>query len=119
VNETHTLFSYGTLRFPAVQRSTFGRELPTSDDALRGYIVSSVIITDEHVLAVSGSATHPALVWTGSTEDVVEGAVLGLTAHELAAADTYEVDDYVRVAVRLASGRDGWAYVHRDGLPPM
>ena len=118
MTDTHSLFSYGTLRFPAVQRSTFGRELPTADDALPGYVVSSVTITDPHVLAVSGTAVHPALVWTGSAKDVVAGAVLDLTSTELEAADTYEVDDYVRVPVRLSSGRDGWAYVHRDGRPP-
>lgn len=119
MTDDHVLFSYGTLRFPAVQLSTFGRELPTHDDALAGFAVSSVTITDPHVVEVSGTATHPALVWTGSDEDVVPGAVLELTADELAAADTYEVDDYVRVAVRMTSGRDGWAYVHRDGLPPV
>jgi len=118
VTDIHALFSYGTLRFPAVQLATFGRELPTSDDSLPGYLVSSVRITDPHVLEVSGTATHPALVWTGSPDDVVAGAVLEVSSHELVAADTYEVDDYVRVAVRLSSGRDGWAYVHRDGTPP-
>lgn len=116
--DAHALFSYGTLRFPAVQVSTFGRELPTATDALAGFTVSDVVITDPHVLGVSGTAIHPALVWTGSADDVVDGAVLTLTDAELAAADTYEVDDYVRVAVRLASGVDGWAYVHRDGTPP-
>ncbi|RUR01110.1 gamma-glutamylcyclotransferase family protein [Labedella endophytica] len=118
MTESHALFSYGTLRYPSVQLSTFGRELPTTEDALPGFVVSSVVITDEHVLAVSGTDVHPALVWTGSPDDVVRGAVLDVTTAELDAADTYEVDDYVRIAVRLASGRHGWAYVHRDGRPP-
>lgn len=30
---------------------------------------------------------------------------------ELAVADAYEVSDYKRVLIRLASGRDAWAYV--------
>ena len=118
MTETHALFSYGTLRFPAVQLATFGRELPTTSDALPGFVVSSVTITDPHVLEVSGTPEHPALVWTDGASDVVDGAVLDVTGVELAAADTYEVDDYVRVAVRLLSGRDGWAFVHRDGTPP-
>lgn len=111
------LFSYGTLRFPAVQAATFGRDVPTTDDSLPGYRVSSVTITDPHVLAVSGTAVHPALTWTGSAGDVVDGAVLELSPAELAAADEYEVDDYVRVGVTLSSGITGWAYVHRDALP--
>ncbi len=115
---THRLFSYGTLRLPAVQLSTFGRELATTSDTLPGFVVSSVTITDPHVLAVSGVASHPALVWTGDATDVVPGATLEVTDDELAAADEYEVDDYVRVAVTLSSGAEGWAYVHRDGLPP-
>jgi gamma-glutamylcyclotransferase (GGCT)/AIG2-like uncharacterized protein YtfP len=118
VEPIERLFSYGTLRFPAVQAATFGRDVPTTDDSLPGYRVASVTITDPHVLAVSGTAEHPALVWTGSGDDVVEGAVLELSPAELANADDYEVDDYVRVAVTLSSGTDGWAYVHRDGRPP-
>lgn len=112
------LFSYGTLRLPAVQAATFGRDVPTSDAGLAGFRISSVTIRDPHVLAVSGTAVHPALVWTGSAEDLVDGAILELSPAELAAADEYEVDDYVRVAVTLSSGLAGWAYVHRDALPP-
>ncbi|WP_243695073.1 gamma-glutamylcyclotransferase family protein [Labedella populi] len=112
------LFSYGTLRLPAVQEATFGRDVPTTDDSLPGFRIASVTITDPHVLAVSSTAVHPALTWTGSAEDVVTGAVLELSTVELANADEYEVDDYVRVAVTLSSGIAGWAYVHRDALPP-
>lgn len=112
------LFSYGTLRYPAVQASTFGRDVPTMADTLPGFRVSSVTITDPHVLAVSGTAVHPALTWTGSAEDLVDGAVLELSPAELAAADEYEVDDYVRVAVTLSSGIAAWAYAHRDAVPP-
>jgi hypothetical protein len=118
VDRTERLFSYGTLRFPTVQASTFGRDVPTADDSLPGFRVSSVTITDPHVLALSGTDVHPALQWTGMPDDVVTGAVLELSPGELAAADEYEVDDYVRVAVALSSGTDGWAYVHRDALPP-
>ena len=37
--------------------------------------------------------------------------VFRISADELAAADHYEVADYVRVQVRLKSGRDAWVYV--------
>jgi hypothetical protein len=37
--------------------------------------------------------------------------VLTLTTAELAAADLYEVDDYRRTQVRLASGTDSWVYL--------
>lgn len=46
--------------------------------------------------------------------DLVPGQVLRLTAADLTAADAYEVDDYTRVKVRLASGTDAWVYA---GLP--
>ena len=107
---TERLFSYGTLRFPAVQHALFGRQVPTEDDALPGYLVGTAVITDEAVIATSGTDRHPILT-LGAVGDVVHGACLTLTADDLAAADDYEVDDYVRVRVRLASGTEAWAYV--------
>jgi gamma-glutamylcyclotransferase (GGCT)/AIG2-like uncharacterized protein YtfP len=41
----------------------------------------------------------------------VEGTVFAISEADLAAADEYEVDDYVRVAVPLRSGRTAWVYV--------
>lgn len=37
--------------------------------------------------------------------------MFALTSAELAAADEYEVDAYVRVEVTLASGARAWAYL--------
>jgi len=37
--------------------------------------------------------------------------VFRISADELAAADRYEVSDYVRVLVPLRSGRQAWVYV--------
>jgi hypothetical protein len=108
------LFSYGTLRFPDVQRATFGAELPTVDDELRGWRLGVLRITDPDVVALSGRAEHPILEHTGDPDDRVAGAVLELSVEQLAAADAYEVDDYRRVAVTLASGRRAWVYVSRD-----
>ena len=49
----HLLFSYGTLRDPGVQAAVFGRAVACTDDALPGFRVDQVAITDpdgtEHV----------------------------------------------------------------------
>ncbi|XVV08585.1 gamma-glutamylcyclotransferase family protein [Actinoplanes sp. CA-131856] len=105
------LFSYGTLRDPAVQRSTFGRELNGRADRVTGFRLESVEITDPHVLEVSGQAHHPILVATGDPADGVDGAVFEVTEAEVDRADEYEVDDYRRVAAPLASGGTAWVYV--------
>lgn len=105
------LFSYGTLRDPAVQRSTFGRELTGRDDRILGFRLDQLKITDPHVLALSGQTHHPILAATGDAADTVDGAVLELSDGELLKADEYEVDDYHRIEVPLASGRTAWVYV--------
>jgi len=105
------LFSYGTLRDPAVQQATFGRQLASRDDRLPGYRVAMLEITDPDVLAVSGLSHHPILVETGDAADTVPGTALEVTDDDLVAADGYEVDDYHRVLVSLASGVQAWVYV--------
>jgi gamma-glutamylcyclotransferase (GGCT)/AIG2-like uncharacterized protein YtfP len=105
------LFSYGTLRDPAVQRSTFGRELAGRADRIAGFRLGQVEITDPHVLAVSGQTHHPILAATGDPADTVDGGVFEVTDQELRRADDYEVDDYRRVEVPLASGGTAWVYV--------
>ena len=105
------LFSYGTLRDPVVQRATFGRELAGRDDRLPGYIMALVEITDPDVIAVSGQTHHPILIETADPTGSVPGVVFEVTDSELSAADRYEVDDYRRVLVSLASGEWAWVYV--------
>lgn len=112
MSEDVWLFSYGTLRQPEVQESLFGRVVATEADALTGFRLASVRITDPAVIATSGSDVHPMLV-RGDGAARVEGVALRLTPAELAAADAYEVDAYVRVAVTLASGRAAFAYIAR------
>ncbi|MCI4676190.1 gamma-glutamylcyclotransferase family protein [Candidatus Mycolicibacterium alkanivorans] len=108
---TELLFSYGTLRQREVQLTTFGRALDGRPDAIVGFELDYVTITDPHVIATSGSDRHPILKpGTGA----VEGTVFAITREELAAADDYEVDDYVRIAVPLRSGRTAWVYVFAD-----
>ena len=105
------LFSYGTLQDKAVQLANFGRELVGQQDAMLGYSQSWVEITDPAVLATSGKTHHPIVAPTTEQGASVEGTVFQITAQELAAADAYEVSDYKRVAVPLASGLTAWVYV--------
>ena len=115
------LFSYGTLQLPVVQRDVFGTEVAGEPDALPGYRIETVRIADARVVALSGSDTHRLAVHTGRKDDRVTGTVFALTPAQLASADTYETDDYQRVAVRLASGREAWLYASgsaRDGSGP-
>jgi hypothetical protein len=105
------LFSYGTLRDPAVQRANFGRELAGRDDRVLGFRLGQVEITDPHVVELSGLTHHPILAATGDPADSVPGAVLELTDDELLRADEYEVDDYRRVEAPLASGGTAWVYI--------
>ncbi|OBG75432.1 hypothetical protein A5714_09310 [Mycobacterium sp. E2462] len=108
---TELLFSYGTLRQPEVQRATFGRELTGERDAIVGYDLDHVTITDPHVVATSGSDRHPILRPTDRPGAHVDGTVFALSEAELAAADEYEVDAYRRIAVPLRSGATAWVYV--------
>lgn len=109
---TELLFSYGTLRLPEVQRATFGREVPGRSDAIVGYDLDYVTITDPHVIRTSGSDRHPILRPAAGTEAHVDGMVFEISESELAAADEYEVDDYRRIAVPLRSGATAWVYVY-------
>lgn len=109
--KTELLFSYGTLRQRHVQLTTFGRELEGRPDAIVGYALEWVTITDPDVIAASGSNRHPILKPSAGTHAAVDGMVFEITEAELVAADEYEVDDYQRVAVPLRSGDTAWVYV--------
>lgn len=107
---TDLLFSYGTLRQRDVQLATFGRELAGRPDAIIGYHLEQVTITDPKVIELSGSDRHPILQPAGRHARV-DGTVFEVGPAELAAADDYEVDAYRRVAVPLQSGEQAWVYV--------
>lgn len=112
--QTQRVFSYGTLRQPLVQESLFGGHVPTEPDALPGWRLEWVTITDPEVIRTSGSDRHP-ILRRGSAEDVVEGSVLALGYEwQLGAVDRYEVADYQRIRVTLASGWTAWVYVAAD-----
>ncbi len=108
---TEKLFSYGTLRYETVQLALFKRTLNGVADAMIGYKLSSVEITDPAVIELSGDSVHHMLVYTGNIADVVEGVVFDITAEELQTADQYEVTDYKRVNTLLRSGAHAWVYV--------
>lgn len=107
---TQRVFSYGTLRQPEVQVALFGREIETVDDSLSGWRLEWLTIVDPDVIKASGSDRHP-ILRPGGSEDSVEGAYLVLEDAELPAVDDYEVSDYVRIEVTLASGVTTWVYV--------
>lgn len=105
------LFSYGTLQQEDVQLSSFGRLLQGVPDAMIGFRMDHVEITDPEVLARSGKRFHPIVLPSENPADSVSGTVFRITASELAAADAYEVSDYVRIETVLKSGERAWVYV--------
>ena len=107
----HLLFSYGTLQLERVQLDSFGRKLHGTSDRLPGFRLGEVEIKDEHVLASSGKAFHPIACPSDDPADAIEGTAFELTDAELEQADAYEVADYQRIEVQLASGRKAWVYV--------
>jgi len=110
------LFSYGTLQQPEVQLATFGRLLDSRPDRLPGYRLGLLAIDDAQVVATSGKTHHP-IAARGDAGDGVPGAVLAMSLEQLRQADGYEVADYRRERVTLASGLQAWAYVDaRDAL---
>jgi gamma-glutamylcyclotransferase (GGCT)/AIG2-like uncharacterized protein YtfP len=105
------LFSYGTLREAEVQQAVFGHPVPGTADAVVGFRLVDVTITDPRAIAISGSATHAIIDPSGNDADRVEGQVLSLSDADLAAADAYEDAAYKRVRARLRSGGEAWVYV--------
>jgi hypothetical protein len=111
MDKTVFLFSYGTLQYPEVQKSSFGRLLDSADDTMPGFRKEMVEITDPDVLAKSGERFHPIVMPSENPADEVAGKVFRITPAELAAADAYEVSDYKRIEVALKSGILAWVYV--------
>jgi Gamma-glutamyl cyclotransferase, AIG2-like len=112
---THQLFSYGTLQLLDVQLARFGRVLQGHTDALPGYRLTMIEITDPEVIALSGTSRHPLVLPSAERGDAVDGSVFTLTDAELASADEYEAADYARVLVTLLSGAKAWAYLDATG----
>lgn len=108
---TELLFSYGTLQMEPVQMATFGRMLEGTEDHLVGYESEWLEIVAPSVVEASGKSRHPIIVFTGRETDLVCGTALCVSRNEILQADTYEVADFKREYVTLASGRNAWVYV--------
>src|SRR6218665_3298714 len=110
-DRTEYLFSYGTLGLEPVQIATFGRKLDRAPDRLPGHRLAPLEVPDAALVPTRGM-THPAmLVLRGQPRDVVDGTVFAITPEELRHADAYEVADYRRERITLASGLSAWVYV--------
>jgi gamma-glutamylcyclotransferase (GGCT)/AIG2-like uncharacterized protein YtfP len=112
------LFSYGTLRQPEVQQANYGRLLEGSEDALAGYRLAPLAISDPEVVRLSGKAVHTIAGLSRDPRDLVRGTVFRLTEADLAATDRYEVDVYARREVELVSGTRAFVYVGPDMPSP-
>jgi hypothetical protein len=108
------LFSYGTLRQCEVQLATFGRLVEGRPDALTGYRLAPLAISDPEVVRLSGKAVHEIARRTGDPADRIQGFVFSISRAELEAADGYEVDVYARIETELASGARAFVYVGPD-----
>jgi len=108
---TEYLFSYGTMQLESVQRDIFGRVMQGRADQLPGYKIEMLEIRDPKVVASSGKRYHPAATHTGDPADQVKGTALPVSTEDLAHSDAYEVADYKRERVTLASGLAAWVYV--------
>jgi hypothetical protein len=109
----HRLFSYGTLQQADVQIELFDRRLDGEADALTGFVIATLTITDEAVVALSGEEVHLVLR-RGASDARIAGVALQVTDAELIAADAYETEDYRRITVTLESGREAFVYVAAD-----
>jgi hypothetical protein len=105
------LFSYGTLQQREVQLATYGHELAGIPDAVAGYLLEPLAITDPDVVRISGKAVHIIARASGDAADRISGTLFEITESELSATDDYEVDVYGRVEVSLESGRIAFMYV--------
>lgn len=107
---TPLLFSYGTLQKESVQRQLFGRLLHGTKEALTGYKLAPIQITDEAFLAKGEATQQQTIVHTGDAIDIIEGIAFELTDDELQHADKYEPSNYRRIQVKLQSGKQAWIY---------
>ena len=107
------LFSYGTLQLIEVQIETYGRKLSGDKDILNNYRIEQLEITDNTVLKKSQKRFHPIAIPDNYAENCIEGTVYEITQQELVETDKYEVSDYKRILVTLASGKKAWVYVSK------
>lgn len=107
------LFSYGSLQREDAQLATFGRRLDGEQDELRGFEQTLVKINDPAVAAKLGQTHHANASFTGDNARSISGMVFEVTDDEIRNVDAYEAaDEYSRIRVTLASGKQAWVYVY-------
>jgi gamma-glutamylcyclotransferase (GGCT)/AIG2-like uncharacterized protein YtfP len=99
MNETISLFIYGTLKQENIQRALLGHELSGVEDRLAGYRKITVKLDD---------TLYPDI--EPADGEHVDGLVVHVGANELHMLDTYEGREYVRKEVVLESGTRAWVY---------
>jgi hypothetical protein len=111
IEKGETLFSYGSLRDEKVQQAIFGHSVEGRPDAVIGYRLAAITLSDPKTVALSGTTAHHILEVTGRECDQIEGMTLALSESDLLLADAYEPPNYKRVRARLRSGGETWVYV--------
>ena len=109
------IFSYGTLQKENVQLELFGRKLQGVKDVLEGYRVADIEIIDKTFLSKGEDSHQKTLVHTKNEDEFVSGTAFEISEMELLKADKYEPNNYKRVSVVLASGRQAWVYMVVSG----
>lgn len=105
------LFSYGTLQQADVQLRLFGKTVTSNADSLLGYRVQTIKITDAAFLSGGESAIQKTLIYTGNSNDQLQGELLHVSKEELHIVDQYEPAGYKREKVMLQSGSEAWVYL--------
>jgi gamma-glutamylcyclotransferase (GGCT)/AIG2-like uncharacterized protein YtfP len=93
------LFVYGTLLEPAVQKNVIGRFIAADEDAIDGYIKTTIELN---------CGFFPAIMKKDG--GVVAGRILELTQEELRLCDKYEGEDYKREKIITYRGVEAWVY---------
>jgi acyl-CoA thioesterase len=97
------IFSYGSLQVEPVHQAKFGRKLEGAADELPGF-------------ELTRNEAHRNAMYRGGGSPI-PGTVFEVTREDLAKSDEYEQPTrYVRIAVKLASGKDAWVYVSEPHL---
>ena len=97
-----SLFVYGTLKNPEVQKLVIGRVVESSKDALEGYKLEKIDIDGE---------IYPILVPDQKQRKPIEGLTISISEEELKKIDEYETEIYQRKSLVLKSGNKAFVYL--------
>lgn len=100
------LFAYGTLRFPDVLMALLGRVPEHTPGIAPGWRVAALDGRIYPVLVPGPGAAGGFLI-------------TGLTDEEWRVIDAYEDEFYALERLTLVDGRQGWAYLTRDGTAAL